>query len=141
MGAVEKPASTRRALSAQWKALYGKEAPFKIPNSLLALAIAYRIQEKTHRGLKPAVRRRLLGAANLEHGDKLGKRRAKLAVGTILVREWQGVRHAATVLDKGVAFEGKLYRSLTQVAEVITGAHWSGPAFFGLDAKRGARHD
>jgi hypothetical protein len=35
-------------------------------------------------------------------------------------------------LDKGVMFDGKLYRSLTEVAEVITSNHWSGPVFFGL---------
>lgn len=42
-----------------------------------------------------------------------------------------------TILDKGVSHNGKLYRSLTAVADAITGAHWSGPEFFGLNAKRG----
>ena len=29
-------------------------------------------------------------------------------------------------------YEGQHYRSLTVIAERITGAHWSGPRFFGL---------
>ena len=29
-------------------------------------------------------------------------------------------------------YEGERYRSLTVIAERITGAHWSGPRFFGL---------
>ena len=39
-------------------------------------------------------------------------------------------------------YEGERYRSLTVIAERITGAHWSGPRFFGLtkrpDASAGA---
>jgi len=45
-------------------------------------------------------------------------------------------------LDDGFEFEGRLYRSLTQIAREITGAHWSGPRFFGLkDRKRPAGLD
>ena len=32
----------------------------------------------------------------------------------------------------GFEHEGQRYRSLTVIAERITGAHWSGPRFFGL---------
>ena len=32
----------------------------------------------------------------------------------------------------GFEYEGRRYRSLTVIAERITGAHWSGPRFFGL---------
>ena len=34
--------------------------------------------------------------------------------------------------------EGQHYRSLTVIAERITGAHWSGPRFFGLTKRTGA---
>jgi hypothetical protein len=56
--------------------------------------------------------------------------------GTRLLREWHGVSHEVTVLDDGVHYQGKCYRSLSQVAQQITGAKWSGPLFFGL--KKGA---
>jgi hypothetical protein len=36
------------------------------------------------------------------------------------------------VLANGVLFRGKQFRSLSEVARVITGSHWSGPLFFGL---------
>jgi hypothetical protein len=52
--------------------------------------------------------------------------------GTILVREWQGIAHRVTMLDCGVSFKGKRYRSLSEVAREITGSRWSGPRFFGL---------
>jgi hypothetical protein len=52
--------------------------------------------------------------------------------GTILIREWQGTAHRVTMLDDGVSFNGKRYRSLSEVAREITGSRWSGPRFFGL---------
>ncbi len=57
---------------------------------------------------------------------------APLAVGTRLMREWNGRMHVVDVTPDGVLFDGKLYRSLTAVARRITGTHWSGPRFFGL---------
>ena len=40
--------------------------------------------------------------------------------------------HTVTTLDEGFEFQGKTYRSLTQIAFEITRAKWSGPRFFGL---------
>jgi hypothetical protein len=37
-----------------------------------------------------------------------------------------------TVLKSGVLFREKRYRSLSEIARVITGSRWSGPLFFGL---------
>lgn len=55
-----------------------------------------------------------------------------LSAGTRLVRDWNGRRHCVDVGDKGFVFDGKTYRSLSAIARKITGAHWSGPRFFGL---------
>jgi len=35
-----------------------------------------------------------------------------------------------------VLYKRKRYRSLTELAQLITGAHWNGPQFFGLRSKR-----
>lgn len=58
----------------------------------------------------------------------------KLTPGTRLVRDWHGVGHTVTVLEQGFAYGGKEWRSLSAIAKTITGAHWSGPRFFGLTA-------
>jgi hypothetical protein len=42
--------------------------------------------------------------------------------GTILIRKWQGTAHRVTMLDEGVSFNGKRYRSLSEVAREITGS-------------------
>jgi len=54
----------------------------------------------------------------------------------VLIREWRGVTHRVTVLDHDVVYCGRRYRSLTEVASLITGTHWSGPMFFGLKNRR-----
>jgi hypothetical protein len=56
----------------------------------------------------------------------------RLKPGARLVREWHGRTHTVVVVEDGFEFEGRLYRSLTSIAREITGAHWSGPRFFGL---------
>jgi hypothetical protein len=60
-----------------------------------------------------------------------------LKTGTMLVRHWRGHAHTVLVREEGFEYEGQHHRSLTVIAERITGAHWSGPRFFGL-AKRKA---
>lgn len=44
-----------------------------------------------------------------------------------------------TVLENGFEYEGKVYRSLTAIANVVTGSHWNGFGFFGLLPTRGKR--
>ena len=52
--------------------------------------------------------------------------------GTRLVREWNGKSHVVEVVDKGFAWQGQTYRSLSAIASLITGTRWSGPRFFGI---------
>jgi hypothetical protein len=121
-------------LRERWKALYGMAAHSHIGRSFLIRAIAYRLQEQAFGGLKPSTRRQLARVAEETAGGNSPKKpqSRKAGTGTILVREWQGNSHHVTVLDDGVAFNGKRYRSLSEVAREITGSRWSGPRFFGL---------
>ena len=61
-----------------------------------------------------------------------------LKTGTTLVRQWRGHAHSVLVREDGFEYQGQRYRSLTMIAERITGAHWSGPRFFGLTKGPGA---
>jgi hypothetical protein len=121
-------------LKQQWQALYHSEPPHRISRELLTRAVAYRIQEQVYGGLRPSTRRLLLRLANdARSGRQLKPEPAAGAQpGTVLMREWHGVTHEVRVLDRGVLYQRKRYRSLTEVAKLITGAHWNGPQFFGL---------
>jgi len=52
------------------------------------------------------------------------------------LRQWQGSTHEVIVQEDGVRYRGETYRSLSEVARIITGARWSGPLFFGLKERR-----
>ena len=121
-------------LRAEWRKLYRAEPPKRLSRDLLLRAIAYRLQERTHGGLGLATKRRLnalveeLRTKGAAHFDAA----TVLKPGTKLVREWHGRTHTVMVAEEGFEFDGQRYRSLTRVATLITGVHWSGPVFFGL---------
>jgi hypothetical protein len=52
-----------------------------------------------------------------------------------LKRVYKGQTLEVTVLDRGFAYEGTVYRSLSAVAKAVTGSHCNGYLFFGLAAK------
>ena len=80
-----------------------------------------------------ALQRRLRTlSAEFEKGASCSDSRIALKTGTKLLRQWRGHVHTVLVRDDGFEYEGQHYRSLTVIAEKITGAHWSGPRFFGL---------
>jgi hypothetical protein len=58
--------------------------------------------------------------------------------GTVLTRPYKGGVVRVTVLDRGFAYEGETYPSLSAVARVVTGTHTNGFLFFRLSGKRGA---
>jgi hypothetical protein len=120
-------------LRERWKAICGKAPCREIGRSFLTRAIAYRLQERAHGGLKPSTCRLLANAAEENATGSSKRPQTRMAQsGTILIREWQGIAHRVTMLEDGVSFNGKRYRSLSEVAREITGSRWSGPRFFGL---------
>ncbi len=103
--------------------------------------IAYKLQEEAFGGLAPETRKRLesIGAKHSKIKLRAKPREFDFAPGTILLREWGEREHRVTVSATGLfEYEGQTFKSLTAVARHITGAHWSGPLFFGL-SKGGAR--
>ena len=54
------------------------------------------------------------------------------------MRQWRRHTHTVLVREDGFEYEGQHYRSLTVLAEWITGAHGSGPRFFGLTKRASA---
>ena len=57
---------------------------------------------------------------------------ASIKPGTHLMREWNGRTYQVEATKEGYVLDGTTYRSLSAIAKKITGAHWSGPRFFGL---------
>jgi hypothetical protein len=110
-------------LRAFWSDRWGI-APRLRSVGLLRLMIAWRLQAVLFGGLD-AETKRLLRMKSIP--------RAPLPpVGSRLTREYQGRPHEVQIAEDGFIYEGCVYRSLSEVARLITGTRWNGPRFFGL---------
>ncbi len=104
---------------------------------MLWRGIAYRMQEQATGGLPKKVVRwleQIVRKQDAKHGA--GRSASAARTGTRLVREWQGRANEVVVLEDGFLWNGEIYRSLSEIARLITGTRWSGPRFFGLVEQR-----
>jgi hypothetical protein len=104
--------------------------------------LAYKLQEEAFGGLAPKTQQRLeaIGAQQSRIKRRAQPRDFHFAPGTVLSRQWAERDHRVTVTPDGLFdYEGKRFKSLTAVARQITGAHWSGPLFFGLTGQGDGR--
>lgn len=119
----------------RWRRLHRIEPPMRLSRDLLTRGIIYKLQERAYGGLTKSVLRRL---ARRTDGDAKTTQSVAalpsltLKPGTRLVREWRGETHVVLIHSGSVEWRGRRFASLSLVAREITGAHWSGPRFFGL---------
>jgi Protein of unknown function (DUF2924) len=127
------------ALRARWHTLFRRRAPPQLPRHLLFRILAYRLQADRLGELDADSRRLLdrIGSGSTDAIERLvadlNRPRTELRPGTLLTREWDGHLQRVMVLADGFSWNGKTYRSLSNVAFAMTGTRWSGPRFFGLD--------
>lgn len=129
------------ALRQKWVELF-KTLPSKSARSdYLIRAIAYHLQVKELGGLSPGSAKRLKQAVQDYKATSEVALKPKpliniLHPGARLLREWQGRTHEVLVLEQGFQYRGEKHQSLSVIARKITGTHWSGPRFFGLEASK-----
>ncbi len=133
-------------LRLQWQNYLGGIAPAHLPRWLLMRVLAYRIQAAAFGDLDRAILRRLRepkdeafepgGARPFATRGPTTREGVGLKSGSLLVREWNSRLKRVMILDDGYAWNGCVYRSLSQVAKAVTGTSWNGHRFFGLKAVR-----
>ena len=134
-----------KALRARWRTSFGQDAPIHVARHLLFAMLAYRLQAETMGDLD-AETVRFLKHVDLAPSKQAAvpltqafeRRTRDLSPGTVLTREWGGQHHRVMVLDGGFVWEGRTYRSLSEIAKLITGTKWNGPRFFGLRDRKDA---
>lgn len=149
-------------LRTMWRRLWRQPPPMRLSKDMLIRGLAWKLQEAAYGGIGKLELRKLAALAKVaddrraaqDNGsasvtglagtNKSGASASALSAvilreGNRLVREWNGTTHTVAVLVAGFEWQGKQYRSLSQIAEAITGAHWSGPRFFGLTRRKKAR--
>ncbi len=111
-------------------------APLGLSRDLIIRGLADKLQQRAHGGPSRALQRRLrILAGEFEKGPGSFDAGGVLKTGASLVRRWRGHTHTVLVGEDGFEYDGQRYRSLTVIAERITGAHWSGPRFFGVNKR------
>lgn len=126
-------------LRARWRTAFRKKPSRNLPRHLLVRMLAYHLQATHFGDLDHKLRRQLDGPTFKDSFDKASvanRKIRRIAPGTIVAREWNGKMQRVTVLNDGFAWNGKQYRSLSQIASQITGTRWNGPRFFGLRDRR-----
>ena len=124
---------SKAQLRERWAQVY-RAPPPDISPALMALGIAHRLQVRRAADLPAASVRELRQLATVldRDGTLTSEPLATIKLGTALVRSWHGVTHQVLLTDRGYVYKGETYRSLSHIAREITGAHWSGPRFFGI---------
>ncbi|NTU49671.1 MAG: DUF2924 domain-containing protein [Desulfobulbaceae bacterium] len=139
------------ALTTRYKEVFGvNEAPSS-NKVFLWRKIAYRLQEQEFGGLSPKAKDRL--AFLIDEYDPINNKALRPAVttagkevvalpslrdkrlpipGTIIRKTYKDQEVRVKVLEKGFEYNGKFYRTLTAIAQELTGAHWNGYSFFNL---------
>jgi hypothetical protein len=125
------------ALRAIWRQTFKSPPPKAARKEFLVRIISYALQEQLQRTLSKACAKMLrefeTGSRPAESRSAMGE--TELRPGVRLIREWGGTPHEVMVMERGYAYRGTSYSSLSEVARHITGARWSGPRFFGLKKK------
>lgn len=109
-------------------------APPNLPPSLIRRLLAHRLQERRFGGLPAAIIRELERTGR-GLAPSSQRQAIPLTPGARLVREWNGQTIAVEVRDDGFWWKEQSWRSLSEIAREVTGAHWSGPRFFGLNRR------
>lgn len=126
---IQKPTFIRCELIKNWHNHYGYNPPKGISTQTLSLAYAYTKQSTQNTTLSPRILTKLL-APSENKAAPLHK-----IPGVRLVRKWHDREYVVDVLPDGYLYQDKTYRSLSEIAKLITGTHWSGPRFFKVKLK------
>jgi hypothetical protein len=129
---------SKTTLRVLWKELFGASPPPQLRKRLMIPLLAYRLQEQAFGSLRAASRGRLqqLARAFETNSDAAVSSIPRIRPGTRLVRQWGDHVHLVNVETSGYEYQGARYKSLSEIARLITGSRWSGPLFFGIKSEQ-----
>lgn len=116
-----------------WTKTFKSQPPKYLSVPFMRRVLAHDLQCRRLGGIAAATRRALKSALA---GDAARHTAPVLNDGSVLVREWNGRIYRVQSTADVYMLDNKCFASLSAVARHITGAHWSGPRFFGLTYPR-----
>jgi hypothetical protein len=132
------PKLSKTALRELWMQVFNAPSPPQLRRHLMIQILAYRLQEQAFRSLTAASRGRLrqLARAFQNNSNSAVSSIPSIKSGTCLVRQWGDQVHLVNVEASGYEHQGARYKSLSEIARLITGTRWSGPLFFGIKSQQ-----
>jgi hypothetical protein len=130
------PNLERKALQSLWQGLFARLPNPALRREVLIPILAYRLQEQEFGGLRNSLKKQLVNLAGIGRNSGIEPNLLRPKPGTRFVREWKGKLHEVSVLPDGYEYNDQSFGSLSEIARLITGTRWSGPAFFGLRVRR-----
>lgn len=123
-------AMDRDQLCQLWPRLMKETVPRGISQSLMRRFLAFEIQARAFGGLSRSDLAKIMSRA----APTRRPTSPQMAIGSRFLREWNGTTHIVERTEAGYQWNGQTHASLSAIAKLITGTHWSGPRFFGLGA-------
>lgn len=126
---------SRKELGQIWLKTFKTELPNHIHKFYV---VKYLIWQNENEGLTPVTEKRInkmvekLYQSDGKSFEKLEPSKIKFTTGTKLIREFKGRKHEVIATDKGFEYKGRIYKSLSAIANEITGTRWNGKRFFGV---------
>lgn len=125
----------RSGLRVAWIEAFKKPPPHFLSMMFMRKALIREAQCRIYGGIPTNLKRALKAVAK---GKATTSAIAPtLRPGSQLIREWNGRRYHVDVTKDGYLYDGKFHKSLSAIAQLITGTTWSGPRFFGLTSLKG----
>ncbi len=124
--------SSRTELENEWKKIFDTDLPKHVHK---AYAEKYIKWQNENKGFEKSLQKQIDKLVeNYEKGISAFTPPTPFEIknGTKLIREFKGIKYEVTKLDSGYEFSGKIYKSLSSIANEITGTRWNGKKFFGL---------
>ena len=114
----------KKALQHYWQEVYGAPAP-NLHVGILRQRLAWRTQELELGGLSERAKKKLeqLKQQMGKDGKVKDSKIVRPPAGTRIQREYDGEVHDVLVLKEGFEYRGQTYRSLSKIANIITGSH------------------
>lgn len=127
---------TKEELLIKWFDIFQMQASEHLSKPYLIKHIAWQME---FGGLSVNVQRqidKLVGqyvkTKSLSTKDIKKLQKFSVIAGTRFIREFKGKKYEVTALDKGFCYNSKNYKSLSAIANEITGTRWNGKKFFGV---------
>ena len=124
---------TQKELQTIYYEYFNIEAPAGFTKSFLIKDILWRIAFGKNSDILQKRIDKLVSEYSKSKSVNINKvKQFGVTAGTKFIREFKGEKHEVIAIENGFKYKNKTYKSLSAIANVITGAHWNGKKFFGL---------